>query len=147
MTRAIRNETEHRVLKAYAAGKDLHAIATSLDVPHGRVSLLVQDVAQFNRAFARTLVADWERPTALPPPLRRAPAATVSAPTAPAAMPPPPPEPPAAEPEPVIEPDPDPGWSGWLCEPYGRRYRDAGPHGAPKRCGCRLTPITVGSAA
>lgn len=33
-------------------------------------------------------------------------------------------------------------WNGWLCQ-QGRRYRDAGPHGAPEWCGCRLVPITT----
>lgn len=149
MTRQIRSDVEHRVLKAYAAGQDLHRIAEVLDVPHGRVSLIVQDIARFNRAGARTLVADWER-SAGPPALPRRVTAPVAAPAAlapPAAVaePEPEPEPPPAEP--VAEPDPAPGWDGWLCWPTGRRYRDPGPHGAPKRCSCTPLPIVVGGAS
>jgi hypothetical protein len=147
VTRQIRSEVEHRVLKAYAAGQDLHRIAEALDVPHGRVSLIVQDIARFNRAGARTLVAEWERLAGTPAPLRRV-SPPVLAP--PRAAPPAPPAvvvEPEPEPEPPAEPDPAPGWDGWLCWVTGRRYRDPGPHGAPKRCSCKPLPIVVGGAS
>lgn len=145
MTRQIREKVEYRVLKAYAAGQDLRRIAEVLDVPHGRVSLIVQDIARFNRAGARTLVADWERAQGRVD----TGADTRAAPPLPAVEPAPEPVPEPVEPSAPAPPPPDPhpGWPGWLCEPFGRRYRDNGPHGAPKRCGCRLQPTVVGRAS
>lgn len=108
MSRSIRSDAERAILAAYAAGKDLHAIAAELDVPHGRVSLLVQDVAQFNRPYARTLVVEYEQQSRRPvAPVRPAPSAMFSTPPVAAPAPPAAIEPPAV-PEPAVEPEPTP---------------------------------------
>lgn len=140
----IHTELHYRVLKAYGAGSDVVAIASSLGLHHGTVSSIVTDVVRFNRQYARTLAADFERThRAGSPPVRRAvPKLAPVAVRTVLAPPCPPPGPPASEPEPAVGPESVVTWDGWLCE-LGRRYRDPGPHGAPKRCPCRLTPVTV----
>lgn len=163
----IRSLQQYRVLRAYSRGRDLHQIALDLSLHPGTVSAIVTDVAHMNRQYARTLVEDYDRsgmaqvpPLLLPaapvtpvfsPPVLPAPEPVVEPEPEPVPEPEPEPvvvepEPPPPDPEPAVEPEPPAGWSGWLCEPYGRRYRDPGEHGAPERCGCRPTPIVVGAA-
>ncbi len=104
--------------------------------PAGRGEV-VADPVEEPKVAAPTAVTSPPPVWPLPLPGQRVPRKSLAPKLRPPAVQPAPAEPVAQASDEVLS-----VWDGWLCE-LGRRYRDAGPHGAPQRCGCQLAPIRV----
>lgn len=151
---AIVNDDQYQVLRAYAGGRDIAAIAAEFGLRHDAVSHIVLTMASCRRPTARVLVDAYERAARQPAtPVRRAvpatflPAAlTRPVPTAPEVADAPADVPEVVEPAPLVEPTPAgqpavpavdlavaPDWDGSLVdeqpprEPWrGHRCPDCG---------------------
>lgn len=135
-TAAIRSPEQYQVLRRYAQGVDVAAIAADTGLDQALVADVVANLANYNRPFARTLVRAYGHqtsrpPTTNPPPAATAPARLLRRPTVP-------------KPPPATGPNVIATWHGWHCEDCGGRYSQRyDQHGAPTRCGGQLVPVTV----